>query len=250
MRLTTLEQEIADYFWQNVGEPPKYPCNLERCVSLALPLVIIKLPHLKIYRIESWLQSHGIPMSLDRRSRAVRGCLVAHGGHGLVFIDGTDSENEQRFTLGHEVAHFLIDYWYPRQKAIEQLGQGIIPVLDGLQQPNIEERLRALISHVPLGRHVDILSRHEGDGAMSLETLEIESKADRLALALLAPPTKVLSDVDLSAPDFETRQEHLINALCDHFGLPAMVAEPYAGLLLSSIGKGPDSWLKKFRRNS
>lgn len=249
MRLTTQEQECVDYFWHLVDEAPTYPCELERYVALALPVAIIKLPHLKIHTIESWLQKHGVPLPLGIRSRSVRGCLIAHGDHCLVFLDGTDPLDEQRFTLAHEIAHFLIDYLWPRKKAIQQLGKDIIPILDGLQQPKTADRLRALISSIPLGRHVNMLARHDEDGSMTFETLQIESKADRIALTLLAPPDEALSNIDLSSSSFTIRKTQLAHTLLEDFGLPAAVAEPYAGLLLSRIGKGPDSWLEKLRRN-
>jgi hypothetical protein len=209
----------------------------------------VKLPHLRIHNVESWLQRRGGPIELGIRSRQIRGCLVAQSGQGIIFLDGSDPQDEQRFTLAHEVAHFLTDYWQLRKKAIAQLGPEIIPVLDGERQPSVSERLKALISNVPIGQHVNLLPRHSKDGAMALETFQIESKTDRVALALLAPADEIFSKVGLLAQDFSTRQKHLILILDEQFGLPPAVAEVYAGLLLSGIGKGPDSWLEKLKQS-
>ena len=53
-------------------------------------------------------------------------------GTAYCLVDANDPDNERRFTTAHELAHFLLDYAEPRRKAIEALGEGIVPVLDGV----------------------------------------------------------------------------------------------------------------------
>ncbi|HZQ09243.1 MAG TPA: ImmA/IrrE family metallo-endopeptidase [Anaerolineae bacterium] len=35
----------------------------------------------------------------------------------MIFLDGSDPANEQRITVAHEIAHFLVDYQMPRARA-------------------------------------------------------------------------------------------------------------------------------------
>ena len=109
MWLTSSEQEAVDLFWKLCGEKEPFPRNLERPLALALPVALIKLPQLKLKDIENWIKKHGLTFTFECDYRFVRGCLIAHAGQGILFIDGTDPIDEQRFTLAHEIAHFLID---------------------------------------------------------------------------------------------------------------------------------------------
>src|SRR3982751_3882961 len=115
MWLDSLSQEVVNRFWQQSGEIEPFPRNLEQVISLALPAKLIKLPHLKLQAIESWLERRGTSFRFNCRSRAVRGCLVAYGGQGLIFIDETDPDDERRFTIAHEIGHFIVDYLLVRE---------------------------------------------------------------------------------------------------------------------------------------
>jgi hypothetical protein len=242
MWLDNRSQEAVSLFWQLCGEVEPFPRNLERPIALALPVTIVKLPHLRLRHIESWLRRRGITFLFNCQSRAVRGCLIACGGEGLVFIDGADHDDERRFTVAHETAHFIVDYWQPRHKAMRRFGNLITEVLDGLRPPSVNERLGALLANTPIGIHIDLMERRDMEG----ELWEIENRADKIALALLAPPEAVLSEVDLSAARFDQRQADAVAVLREGFGLPASIAKSYSLSLLAAIGKGP-SWIENIR---
>src|SRR2546421_204494 len=101
--------------------------------------------------IESWLARRAVPFSFNCRSRAVRGCLIAFGGQGLIFVDGADPDDERRFTIAHEVGHFLVDYLLVRETALAKFGAKIIEVFDGLRLPSVSERVHALLTGTSLG---------------------------------------------------------------------------------------------------
>jgi hypothetical protein len=237
MWLDNRSQEAINQFWRLCGEVEPFPRNLERSIALALPVTLVKLPHLKLQQVEFWLRRRGVSFLFDCPSRAVRGCLIAFGGEGFVFVDGADGDEERRFSLAHEVAHFLIDYWQPRQKAIARFGGAIADVLDGLRSPSVNERLGALLTGISIGVHIDLMERANVDA----ELWDIENRADKVALALLAPPEEVLSTVDLSACKFDQRREATSTVLQENFGLPSSIARAYAYALLNAVGKGP-SW--------
>ena len=243
MWLDNLSQKVINRFWQRCGEVEPFPRSLEQLVSLALPAKLIKLSHLKLHTIENWLTSRGAVYRFNCRSRAVRGCLVAYGGQGLIFIDETDPEDERRFTIAHEIGHFIIDYLLVRETAISKFGDRIVEVFDGLRQASVTERVHALLAGASLGVYTNLMERDEVGG---LELWEVEDRADRVALALLAPPEEVLSESDTSFLRFQQRLEGMVSVLHEHFGLPTSVANPYAWSLLESIGRG-QSWVETLR---
>jgi len=240
-------QDAVSLFWARAGEVESFPRSLERPLALALPVALIKLPRLTLHGIEQWLRRREIPgFALDCENRSVRGCLVAYGGNGLVFVDGTDPIAELRFSVAHEIAHFLVDYWLPRQQMIAQLGKNVIEMLDGFRQPSVSERIHALLIGKQLGIHVNLLERNGDNGSTALETWRVEDRADKVALALLAPPEQIIKCLDLSSPTFQQRSQTIVDCLQDKFGLPVPISHFYAMNLLQAIGKGP-SWAESLR---
>ncbi len=242
--LDNASQDAVELFWKLCGEVESFPRNLERSVALAMPVALVKLPRPELVDIESWIRRRGIPFHFDYPSRAVRGCLVAFGGKGLIFVDGADPDDERRFTLAHEVAHFLIDYWQPRQSAIKKLGPVIVEVIDAYRAPSVTERVYSLMNSTPIGVHINLLER-DNRGVTS-DVWRIEDRADKVALALLAPPAEVIALADLSPVRFEKRRAKMTSVLCDHFGLPLVIARGYSWSLLDAIDKGP-SWIEGLR---
>jgi hypothetical protein len=243
MWLDSAAQDAVDLFWQRCGEPETYPRSLVQSVSIALPIALIFLPRLHLSKLESWLQQRDIHYQFRCQDRVLRGCLVAFGGQGFVFVEGADPDDERRFTIAHEVAHFMLDYWLPREKAAKLLGPEITDVFDGLRSPTFAERVHALLANLNAGVHTDLMERSNATD----EVWKVEDCADRVAMALLAPPDAVLESADVSAPRFEQRRQATEAALCNQFGLPACIAHSYAYTLLCAAGKGP-SWSEAFRR--
>jgi hypothetical protein len=237
-------KSAINQFWKCCGRAsPSFPRNLERAVAFALPVTLVKLPRLHISSVGEWLVARGpkVKAPLGRVDRPIRGCVIAWRGHGVVFVDGADPEDEQRFTLAHEVAHFLFDYFVPRRRALAELGPQIGDVLDAVRAPTADERLVALLRHVPLRPYVNMLERDQ-DIATSDSNLEtVESSADRGAFVLLAPPIEVWRRVGRLAHQFEDRVQQVALPLRETFGLPTFAAQRYSRLLLVATGKGR-SW--------
>lgn len=230
-------------FWEYAGELEDFPRSLERPLAVALPVALVKLPKLTLHEIETWLRLRSVPFSFRCNSRAVRGCLVAFGCKGIIFLEGSDPSDEQRFTLAHEIAHFLLDYWKPREKAISKFGNDISSVFDGRRHPTISERLYAVLSSTNLGIYIDVMER---GSASESETWRVENEADKVALALLAPPDSVLKISDLSSGNFDDRLNSIIKTLISDFGLPKSISKLYGIELLNIVGKGR-SWVEAIR---
>jgi Zn-dependent peptidase ImmA (M78 family) len=239
---------IVESFWQRCGEPEPFPRCLERPILLALPVAIVKLPRLKTADVENWLGRRGSRFRFGCRSRRVRGCLLANKGKAIIFVDGTDPDDERRFTLAHEIAHFMVDYWAIREMALRKFGADIADVIDGERLPTPAERVHAILGSIPIGMHSDLMDRDQTAEHMGTHVWGIENRADKIALALLAPPAIILAEARGFQGPFERQVEETIAMLGGQFGIPRIVAESYARSLLNAAGRR-SSWVETIALN-
>src|SRR4051794_34001901 len=221
--------EMADAFWERAGGAEPAPRNLRGPIAYALPLAVVLLPRLRVQGVDDWLLRQSVACGVSVRDRPLRACLVARYGQGFVFLDGTDPDDEQRFSLAHEAAHFLRDYWQPRSVAAERLGPEIFAVLDGEWPPRPAERAHALLASVSLGYHVHFMERTDDGHAASAEIDRAEHEADRLAFELLAPADAVLDAA--GAVPLDEQRAAVTRLLQGTYGLPSAPAAQYAALL-------------------
>lgn len=232
-------QHTTEEFWTALGSDLPYPRTLQTAVSLAFPVMITPLPHLSITQVETWLQHRNIPFRFLCQDRSLCGCIIATQGHGLIFLDSLDSDNEQRYTVAHEIAHFLLDYFYPRQRILHLFGSDIRPVLDGERPPTQTERVHAVLSGINLKPYVDLMPRTPQGSLDQGYILRAEEKADRLALELLAPLEQVSAQlVHLTNMPEAERVSVATQLLTSQYGLPAAVATPYSMRVLPPSHQG------------
>jgi len=86
-----------------------------------------------------------------------------------------------------------------------------------------------------------------GEGEANRSVLTVENRADRVGLALLAPPSIVLSQLAPLADGFVERHEAVTSELCLRYGLPSWLARQYGRALLVDIGRGP-SWVEAIKK--
>jgi hypothetical protein len=221
------------------------PYDVAQAAEMCLPLTFVEIEHLTPGRINRWLEERRVTYHLDVDERGLHGCLVAHRAAGLAFIDAADPAPERRYTVAHEVAHFLLDYWLVRQRAIEEFGPTIQSVLDGHRALRLEERLDSIFLRTPLVPYVCLLDRGSASGRT--DVWASENRADQLAVQLLAPYPEVCRAVCADgAPagyfQCRTRARHV---LIDPFGLPEEIARTYARLVADRITGGisvAESW--------
>src|SRR5437667_3833519 len=219
---------VTENFWSEIGGEIKYPLDLSYIISRSFPLSVIALPQLRVARVESWFQQQGIPFCFLCQDRSLCGCIIAVRGSGFIFADSSDSDDERRYTIAHEVAHFLLDYLYPRQKVLQLFGESIRRVLDSERTPTKTEMLDALLSSVKLGTYTDMMPRSNKGDIDQAYILPAEEKADRLALELLAPADRVWSQVALQDPKTVHEGAHItMKVLTSVYGLSPAVAKKY-----------------------
>ena len=229
MNIPVWVAELANRFWSAAGTPEPFPRMLERPLTVAVPLTLIAMARPTVRSIQTWLANNGVVHKLNVPDRMLRACLVAYEGQGLAFIDSTDPENERRFSIAHELAHFLRDYLAPRDAAKRKLGPKAVQILDGKRKPAAAERIRALFSHTRIGVHVHLMDR----GSFQPAIEDAEESADRLAYELLAPAADVAAMLKLRT------QRGAVELLRTTFRLPTAQAEHYASLLLPAPRMDP-----------
>ena len=178
--------ELAGVLSSGSVDDRSFPRDLRSVMARTLPLTAVSLADLSIAGIDAWLRRQGVACSIHAPDRPLRGCLVAHNSHGALFLDSEDADAERRFSLAHELAHFLRDYWLPRVEAASRYGPTVLEVFDGKRAPRPEERVHALLARIPIGFRVHLMDRSDGritDAAVA----RAEVDADRLAFELLAP---------------------------------------------------------------
>jgi hypothetical protein len=223
--------ERADRFWADAGgAPPAFPRDLREAVSSALPVAIIDLADLSIARVDGWLAAHGIVGRLTVPDRALHACTVISPGGGLIFLDADDSAEERRFSLAHEVAHYLVEYAVPREETGARLGEDIVAVLDGRRSPSSDERIGALLAGVSLVPNLHVMERTPDGHLPEREISVAERQADDLAFELLAPSDEVRTGLPAGSSRLAFEA-----VLRQRYGLPAVLAAAYARKLAPSL---------------
>jgi hypothetical protein len=246
-----LSRLVTEFWSAQPGEPEPFPRDLICPAIFALPVSVHLIPRLTTAGVGRYLRSLGVYFGVDMPGpdRRLCGCLLAHGGHGLILVESTDPPDERRFTLAHELGHFMLDYLEPRRRAIEALGEQIVPVLDGLRPPTHVERMHAVLSEVPLGLHVDLMERTGAGGYASRAIFTAEERADRLALELLAPAADVWAAIsnlpEADGQSYQALHRRAADLLVERYGLPEAQAQSYAKWLLRQAGYRPGvrEWL-------
>ena len=147
----------------------------------------------------------------------------------------------ERFTLAHELSHFLLDYLLPRQRARDRFGDGIQDVLDGLRAPTLDEQVHAALHGVNVEPAFHLLEK-EGDGRfVDARIWNAENRADQLAFELMAPVEIVCANLRESGADGSyfrcvTAAKAILEAT---YGLPAVMADAYARYLAQTLTGGP-----------
>jgi hypothetical protein len=211
-------------FWANADDDPLFPRGLHLPVLMNLPLAIIEIDGLTLGNLDEWLHRHHLPQLGDVTDRPLRGCVVAYGGIGLLFVDRSDDPDQRRQTLAHEAGHFIVDYLIPRENVIQRRPE-LLDVLDGEREPTDVERFDALLADLPVGFHTHLLERDTHGGHLSVVTADVEDRAERLAFELLAPLQRVLAELP------STAQHEIPQLLQERFGLSAGAATRYAGYI-------------------
>lgn len=220
-----------------------FPRDMEEA-ALGFPVEVVDIGGLTSAGVAGWLcRALGWPPEV-RADRRLRGCLVAHRGQGLIFLDAEEDADGCRFALAHELAHFVGHYLAGRELAAARLGARVLEALDGDRAPSPAERLSGVLAGCPLGVFHDALER---DGGTPLTALaeRMECEADAAAFAVLAPTLSVLAKC--VATGSEPDRANIVRTLCGEFGLAAADALRHAPAVLATVRAGAPTLVDNLR---
>lgn len=172
-------RELVDRFWDAAPDRVRRDRDVEAAVAWSVRLAVVATPRLTLAGVRAWLRERDVPVAGDPADRPLHGFLVAWRGVGVVFCDGGLGPAERRFTVAHEVGHFLLDYDEPRRRVLRDAPE-LLEVVDDIRPATAPDRAQAVLARVPLGVHTHLLDAGAGEP-------ETEDAASRFALELLAP---------------------------------------------------------------
>ncbi|GHG84868.1 ImmA/IrrE family metallo-endopeptidase [Comamonas sp. JC664] len=213
-----------------LAHPTSFPRDLESDTEDAFPEIVtpVVLKGLTSATVASWFTQMCIDIDypVPTTPRRFRGCMVANKGRAFLFRDRNDKEDEQLFTLAHEVSHFVLDHMLPRARALKKYGPSFLPVLDALRPPTHAEQLALALDQFPIGIQMELMERDDSGFIQSGNVVQAERRADRLAFELLAP-------ADIAYPYIKSLDEERGPAqLATLFGMPLQQAQTYAQMLM------------------
>jgi Zn-dependent peptidase ImmA (M78 family) len=196
-----------------------------------LPVHVEPLARITPEKVKDWLSQCGLRVEHSSFERHMHGCMAAAEGTGFIFYDSTDEAHVQRFTVAHELGHFVLEHLLPRERALHALGESALQVFDKGRDPPPGDALYSILAGVPL--HQESVMERSAEGEIDKGAIdEAEYRADRVAFELLAPAEYVLPRVK-GLP-----REEVVALLELQFGLPRLKAHAYAHLLLGSEHQG------------
>ena len=233
----------ADWFWNRAGGRPQYPADIGYAASCAIEVAIHAVPSLTVRNAARFapigVSSQNPSQSLTD-DRPLHGCISIRPRGAIILIDADDSESERRFTIAHEVAHYMLETRAHRDRAARMMGERYLAVLYGAREPTDAERVDALLKRVRSTPFSHFMDRAPDGGYGCGRTLSAECDADELALELLAPRSELARRVrDRRRVPFQQALDETARIARDRYGLPPSIARDYAERLAWEILGGP-----------
>lgn len=180
-------QRIAADFRGRYAFDPRRKGALTNATAQVDRLLVKYIRNLTRRGIEAWLNRSQIKVHLPMPDQALYGFLYVQNEMVIIFLEADADPKERKFTLAHELAHYLLEYVWPQQQAIRVLGQGAASLFSKRRLPDLKERVWGTLHDLPLYPRKDLLSNKQMDAAGRLALAAAENNADMLAFELMAP---------------------------------------------------------------
>lgn len=232
----------ADWFWNRAGGRRDYPADIGYAAVCALEVSIMDIDGLTPRTAAARLARFGVslPSPIPSADRPLRGCIAVGPRGAIILIDADDSESERRFTIAHEVSHYILEARAHRDRAGRMMGRDYLDVLYGAREPTDDERMDALLRRVRSAPFSHLMDRAPDGGYVCGQTLSAECDADALALELLAPRAEMARHVHARRRvPFRQALDETARVARDRYGLPSSIACDYAATVAWRILGGP-----------
>lgn len=232
----------ADWFWKRAGGRSVPPVDIGYAAACALEVAVWPITGLTTRTAVENLRRVGVRCSDTGDERELHGCIAIGPSGGLILVETRDGDAQKRFTIAHEVSHYMLEVYRHRQRAERRMGNDYVGVLYGSREVTPTERIDAWLNNVQSAPTTHFMDR-AADGRYGCgRTLEAECVADRLAIEIIAPRAEV-SRAILDRRKLPFRDlVHAAKRIAERqFGLPGTVADSYASRLAWTLTGGPST---------
>ena len=232
----------AGWFWRRVGGGKDFPADIGYAAMSALEVYVEEIEGLTTLTASSYAGCVGIRNACGFSERGLRGCLVVRRRGALILVERSDDEAEKRFTIAHEVAHYILEVRRHRERAAERMGRDFSDVLYGPREATPTERIDAWLNDVRPDKILHFMDRAPGGGYGCARTMDAECVADDLALEILAPRSDMKEALSsLGRMGFTESLSAARRIAEKRYGLPDVIAAMYAGRLVRRLRGGPST---------
>lgn len=232
----------ADWFWKRAGGRGGFPADIGYAAMSALEVYVEEVAGLTTGAVDRRTVSIGSATPGSIGERALHGCLLVGRNGAAIFVEKNDGKLEKRFTIAHEVAHFILEIQRFQERAARKLGPDFIDVLQGIREATPAERVDAWLHNVRADTFVHFMDRTPSGGYGCVRIRDAECNADDLAVEILAPRLELTDALSsLGRTGFSESINMAQRIAVQRFGLPATISQWYATRVVWQLKGGPST---------
>ena len=229
----------SDWFWRRAGGRFSYPADIAYAAMCALDVYVEEVAGLTPVRAAAYVGREGLWILDGADERSLHGCVIIGRSGAAILVEKNEDEAEKRFTVAHEVSHYILEVKQRHNRAADVMGQEFTDTLYGLREATPTERIDAWLNNTHSDALAHFMDRAPGGGYGCSRTLEAECVADDLALEILAPRSELMAAI--SSVGFSESLKAARRISEGRFGLPEGVAERYASRIVWQMKGGPST---------
>ncbi len=229
----------SDWFWKRAGGRFDYPADIAYAVTCALDVYVDEVAGLTPVSAAAHVGRKGLWLLDGVDERSLHGCVIVGRSGAAILVEKSDDEAEKRFTIAHEVSHYILEVKRRHERAADRMGREFADTLYGLREATPTERIDAWLNNTRSEAFAHFMDRADTGGYGCARTQEAECLADDLALEILAPHSELTAAV--SSMEFSESLKVARRVSERRFGLPEGIAERYASRIVWRMKGGPST---------
>lgn len=230
---------VLEKLGEEAQEYLHFPRNIEALILYSLEIPVKPISELTLHAAAEYLCILGSqPSQEPTEDRPLWGLLNVGPPANMILIEERLSPLQRRYTIAHELGHYLYDIFTIRQLWLRSLSEQKEAVIQAFSwhEMDLWLELCAMLKRLPQ-RPRTITGRGQ---AMLQETKMREQVANAIALELLAPWEKMT----IIFPQLS--RSEMLSLLSVQFGIPAHIASAYYDDLHHALKPAPDLFDRLF----